>query len=150
MRTWAEWDDARPGFVEIDLVWRDGGNRARGHAFTLTVTDIATGWTENRSMPDKTAKCVPAALNDIARKMPFPILGVDSDNGSEFINEDLLRWCQDRQITFTRARPGNKNDGHHVEQKNMGQRCAPWSATTATTPPQNCCRSTRSGSCSPS
>ena len=118
VRTWAEWDDARPGFVEVDLVWHDGGNRAGGHAFTLTVTDIATGWTENRSVPDKTAKRVLAALNDIARKMPFPILGVDSDNGSEFINDDLLQWCQGRQITFTRARPGNKNDGCHVEQKN--------------------------------
>jgi Integrase core domain len=118
VRTWAEWDDARPGFVEIDLVWHDGGNRAGGHAFTLTVTDIATGWTENRSVPDKTAKYVLATLNDIARTMPFPILGVDSDNGSEFINEHLLGWCQGRQITFTRARPGNKNDGCHVEQKN--------------------------------
>jgi hypothetical protein len=118
VRTWAEWDDAAPGFVEIDLVWHDGGNRAGGHAFTLTVTDIATGWTENRSVPDKTAKCVLAALNDIARTMPFPILGVDSDNGSEFINEHLFAWCQGRQITFTRARPGNKNDGCHVEQKN--------------------------------
>ena len=69
-------------------------------------------------MPDKTAQCVLAALNDIAAKMPFPILGVDSDNGSEFINDHLWRWCQKRQITFTRARPGNKNDGCHVEQKN--------------------------------
>ena len=69
-------------------------------------------------MPDKTGKCVLAALNDIAAKMPFPILGVDSDNGSEFINDHLLGWCQGRQITFTRARPGNKNDGCHVEQKN--------------------------------
>jgi hypothetical protein len=118
VRTWAEWDDARPGFVEIDLVWHDGGIRGGNHAFTLTVTDIATGWTENRSVPDKTAKCVLAALNDIARKMPFPILGVDSDNGSEFINDHLLGWCQGRQITFTRSRPGNKNDGCHVEQKN--------------------------------
>jgi Integrase core domain len=118
VRTWAEWDDARPGFVEIDLVGHDGGNRAGGHAFTLTVTDIATGWTENRSVPDKTAKYVLAALNEIARTMPFPILGVDSDNGSEFINDHLLGWCQGRQITFTRARPGNKNDGCHVEQKN--------------------------------
>jgi hypothetical protein len=118
VRTWAEWDDARPGFVEVDLVFHDGGNRGGGHAFTLTVTDIATGWTENRSVPDRAAKCVLAALNDIARRMPFPILGVDCDNGSEFINEDLLRWCQDRHITFTRARPGNKNDGCHVEQKN--------------------------------
>jgi hypothetical protein len=118
VRTWAEWDDARPGFVEIDLVSHDGGIRGGTHAFTLTVTDIATGWTENRSVPDKSAKCVLAALNDIARKMPFPLLGVDSDNGSEFINEHLLGWCQGRQITFTRARPGNKNDGCHVEQKN--------------------------------
>jgi hypothetical protein len=118
VHTWADWDDARPGFVEIDTVCHDGGNPAGPHAFTLTVTDIATGWTENRSVPDKTAKCVLAALDDIARKMPFPILGVDSDNGSEFINVHLLRWCQKRQITFTRARPGNKNDGCHVEQKN--------------------------------
>jgi Integrase core domain len=118
VRTWAEWDDARPGFVEIDLVWHDGGNRGGGHAFTLTVTDVATGWTENRSVPDKTAKCVLAALNNIAATMPFPILGVDSDNGSEFINEHLLRWCTRAKITFTRARPGNKNDGCHVEQKN--------------------------------
>jgi hypothetical protein len=118
VRTWAEWDDAVPGFVEIDTVFHDGGNRGGGHAFTLTVTDIATGWTENRSLSDRAAKTVLAALNDIARRMPFPILGVDSDNGSEFINEDLLGWCEGRQITFTRARPGNKNDGCHVEQKN--------------------------------
>lgn len=118
VRTWAEWDDAVPGFVEIDLVWHDGGVRGAGHAFTLTVTDIATGWTENRSVPDRAAKCVLAALNEIARTMPFPILGVDCDNGSEFINEHLLGWCQGREITFTRARPGNKNDGCHVEQKN--------------------------------
>jgi hypothetical protein len=118
VRTWADWDDARPGFVEIDLVCHDGGNPAGPHAFTLTVTDIATGWTENRSVADKTAKCVLAALNDIAHKMPFPILGVDSDNGSEFINVHLLQWCKRRQITFTRARPANKNDGCHVEQKN--------------------------------
>src|SRR5246127_1843529 len=118
VRTWADWDDARPGFVEVDLVGHDGGNPAGPHAFTLTVTDIATGWTENRSVPDKTAKCVLAALNDIARKMPFPILGGALANGSEFINDHLLGWCQGRQITFTRARPGNKNDGCHVEQKN--------------------------------
>jgi hypothetical protein len=118
VRTWADWDDARPGFVEIDLVGHDGGNPAGPHAVTLTVTDIATGWTENRSVPDKTAKCVLAALNDIAAKMAFPILGVDSDNGSEFINITLLQWCQRRQITFTRARPANKNDGCYVEQKN--------------------------------
>ena len=118
VRTWAQWDDARPGFVEIDLVFHDGGDRGGGHAFTLTVTDIATGWTENRSVADKSAKCVVAALNDIANTMPFAILGVDSDNGYEFINGHLLDWCERRNVTFTRARPGNKNDGCHVEQKN--------------------------------
>ena len=118
VRTWADWDDAVPGFVEIDLVGHDSGNAAGEHAWTLTVTDIANGWTENRSVPNKARKWVLAALDDIARAMPFPILGVDSDNGSEFINHHLLAWCEKRQITFTRARPGNKNDGCHVEQKN--------------------------------
>jgi hypothetical protein len=118
IRTWADWNDAAPGFVEIDTVFHDGGDRGGGHAFTLTVTDIATGWTENRSLPDRAAKTVLAALNHIAATMPFPILGVDCDNGSEFINDDLLRWCEHKEITFTRSRPGNKNDGCHVEQKN--------------------------------
>jgi len=118
VRTWADWDDAVPGFVEIDLVGHDGGNAAGEYAFTLTVTDIATGWTENRSVRNKARKWVLAALDDIAKTMPFPILGVDSDNGSEFINHHLLTWCEQRQITFTRSRPGNKNDGCHVEQKN--------------------------------
>jgi IS30 family transposase len=148
VRTWADWNDARPGFVEIDLVSHDGGNTTGQFAFTLTVTDIATGWTENRSVPSKAAKCVLRALNDIAYRMPFPILGVDSDNGSEFINIYLLQWCQRHQITFTRARPGNKNDGCHVEQKN-------WAVVRTVVgyhrydTAQNCCYSTRSGSSSP-
>jgi hypothetical protein len=118
VRTWADWDDAVPGFVEIDLVSHDGGNAAGEHAWTLTVTDIATGWTENRSLPSKALKGVMAALDDIAAVMPFPIRGIDSDNGSEFINFHLLDWCCKHQITFTRSRVGNKNDGCHVEQKN--------------------------------
>jgi hypothetical protein len=118
IRTWADWDDAKPGFVEVDLVSHDGGNTIGPFAFTLTVTDVATGWTENRSVPSKEAKCVLGALESIANKMPFPILGVDSDNGAEFINVYLFVWCRNRKITFTRARPTNKNDGCHVEQKN--------------------------------
>ncbi len=118
IRTWADWDDAVPGFVEIDLVGHEGGNAAGEHAYTLTVTDIATGWTENRSVPNKARKWVLAALDDIAKIMPFPIRGVDSDCGSEFINYHLLAWCEQRQITFTRSRSGNKNDGCYVEQKN--------------------------------
>lgn len=118
IRTWAQWDDAAPGFVEIDLVGHEGGNAVGDHAYTLTVTDIATGWTENRSVPNKARKWVLAALEEIAGILPFPIRGVDSDNGSEFINHHLLAWCEQRQITFTRSRPGNSNDGAHVEQKN--------------------------------
>jgi len=118
IRTWAQWDDAVPGFVEIDLVGHEGGNAVGEHCYTLTVTDIATGWTENRSVRNKARKWVLAALEDIASIMPFPVLGVDSDNGSEFINHHLLDWTQRRQITFTRSRPGNCNDGAHVEQKN--------------------------------
>jgi hypothetical protein len=118
VRTWADWDDAVPGFVEIDLVSHDGGHAVGEHAWTLTVTDIATGWTENRSVPSKARKWVMAALDDITAVMPFPIRGIDSDNGSEFINFHLLDWCDKHQITFTRSRVGNKNDGCHVEQKN--------------------------------
>jgi hypothetical protein len=118
IRTWAQWDDAVPGFVEIDLVGHEGGNAVGDHCYTLTVTDIATGWTENRSVRNKARRWVIAALEEISMIMPFPIIGVDSDNGSEFINHHLLDWCTKRQITFTRSRPGNSNDGAHVEQKN--------------------------------
>jgi len=118
IRTWAQWDDAVPGFVEIDLVGHEGGNALGEHAYTLTVADIATGWTENRSVRNKARTWVIAALEEIAAIMPFPLLGVDSDNGSEFINHHLLAWCEQRTITFTRSRPGNCNDGAHVEQKN--------------------------------
>ncbi len=118
IRTWAQWDDAVPGFVEIDLVGHEGGNAVGEHCYTLTVTDIATGWTENRSVQNKARKWVIAALDEVTQVMPFPVIGVDSDNGSEFINHHLLDWCERRSVTFTRSRPGNCNDGAHVEQKN--------------------------------
>jgi hypothetical protein len=118
IRTWADWDDARPGFVEIDLVGHEGGNPAGEFASTLTVTDIATGWTEARAIRNKAQKWTLAALKDLVAGFPFPILGIDSDNGTEFINAHLLAYCQHHEITFTRSRPGNKNDGCHVEQKN--------------------------------
>jgi hypothetical protein len=118
IRTWSEWDDATPGFVEIDLVGHEGGNSFGEFCFTLTVTDIATGWTVNRSVMNKAAIHVLAAIDDAQAQFPFPILGIDSDNGSEFINSHLYEYCGARKITFTRSRPGNKNDGAHVEQKN--------------------------------
>ncbi len=118
IRTWSEWDDVTPGFVEIDLVGHEGGNSFGEFCFTLTVTDIATGWTINRSVANKSAIRVTEAIEHDCGAFPFPILGIDSDNGSEFINAHFLEWCTARRITFTRSRPGNKNDGCHVEQKN--------------------------------
>lgn len=118
MRTWAEWDEAKPGFVEIDLVGHEGGNSKGEFCFTLDITDIATGWTETVSVKNKAQKWVFAAIKEATAKFPFPILGIDSDNGSEFINWELFRWCEQEELTFTRSRSGNKNDGAHVEQKN--------------------------------
>lgn len=118
VRTWAEWDDVVPGFFEIDLVGHEGGVSSGEFCFTLTMTDIATGWTINRSIKNKAAIWTVKAIEDAIDSAPFPVLGIDSDNGSEFINAHLLELCEQRQITFTRSRPGNKNDGCHVEQKN--------------------------------
>jgi len=118
IRTWSEWDEDMPGFVEIDLVGHEGGNSFGEFCFTLTVTDIATGWTINRSVANKSAIRVIEAIEHCCGQFPFPIKGIDSDNGSEFINAHLLEWCAARKVTFTRSRPGNKNDGCHVEQKN--------------------------------
>ncbi|NVM96580.1 integrase catalytic domain-containing protein [Arthrobacter wenxiniae] len=121
MRTWAEWNDAVPGFVEIDLIAHDGGNASGEYCFTLTVTDISTGWTVNRSVRNKAEKWVFDALQYVMAVFPFPVIGIDSDNGSEFINAHLYRSCLEHKITFTRSRPYNKNDGAHVEQKNWAR-----------------------------
>ncbi len=118
IRTWAEWSENMPGFVEIDLVGHEGGNSSGEFCFTLTVTDIFTGWTINRSVKNKAAIWVFEAIEYVIGQFPFPILGIDSDNGSEFINHHLFNYCTEHKITFTRSRSGNKNDGAHVEQKN--------------------------------
>lgn len=118
IRTFADWDDARPGFVEIDLVAHDGGLPGPDVLHSLTLTDVATGWTEVRGLKTKARRWVLEALVDITEKLPFSILGIDSDNGSEFINEELLSYCRDHRLTFTRSRPYRKNDSCFVEQKN--------------------------------
>lgn len=118
IRTFADWDDKRPGFTELDLVQHEGGNPSGFFACTLDVTDVSTGWTEMRAVPTKAQKHVFAALGYIRRELPFSLLGIDSDNGEEFINDELLRFCNDQQITFTRGRVGRKNDNAFVEQKN--------------------------------
>jgi hypothetical protein len=118
VRTWAQWSENMPGFVEIDLVGHEGGNSSGEFCFTLTVTDVFTGWTINRSVKNKAAIWVFEAIEYVIGQFPFPILGIDSDNGSEFINHHLFNYCVEHEITFTRSRSGNKNDGAHVEQKN--------------------------------
>lgn len=118
VRTWSQWDEDRPGFVEVDLVGHEGGNSRGEFCQTLTVTDIATGWTETQAVGNKAGIRVTQALDDIAAALPFPLLGIDSDNGVEFINSHLLGYCTEREITFTRSRPSHKNDNAHGEQKN--------------------------------
>jgi hypothetical protein len=118
IRTFADWSDVRPGFCEVDLVAHDGGSAFGEYAFTLTLTDVATGWTELAVVPNKAQAHVFAALQEIRRRLPFPLLGLDCDNGSEFINFQLIRYCEREAITFTRSRPYKKNDNCFVEQKN--------------------------------
>jgi hypothetical protein len=118
IRTFAEWDEQRPGFAEIDLVAHDGSLALGDYCQTLDLTDVCTGWTETEAVPNKAQIWVFEAIQTIRQRLPFPLLGLDSDNGSEFINNDLLRYCQQQHITFTRARPYRKNDNCYVEQKN--------------------------------
>jgi hypothetical protein len=118
IRTFSEWDDRRPGFVEIDLVGHDGGDARGEFVQTLDVTDVYTGWTETEAVKNKAQIWVFQALKDIRNRLPFDVRGIDSDNGSEFINHHLLRFCSDEKITFTRTRSYRKNDNCFVEQKN--------------------------------
>lgn len=118
IRTFADWDDKRPGFAEIDLVQHDGGLSKGDFACTLDFTDVATGWTELAATPNKAQVHVFAALQQIRARLPFPLLGLDSDNGSEFINDELRRYCLQEHLTFTRGRAGRKNDNPFVEEKN--------------------------------
>lgn len=118
IKTFADWNDTRPGFIEIDLVAHDGGNSRGDFAQTLDAVDVATGWTETRAVKNKAQKWVFEALQIISKAFPFHVLGIDSDNGAEFINSHLIRYCEKNQITFTRSRAYRKNDSCHVEQKN--------------------------------
>jgi len=118
VQTYTPWDEQRLGFVEIDLVAHCGTTTAGHYVNTLTVTDVASGWTECAAVWGKGQAAVGGALAQIRDRLPFPLLGIDSDNGSEFLNAHLVRWCEQEQLTFTRSRPYWKNDQAHVEQKN--------------------------------
>ena len=118
IRTFADWNDAKPGFTEVDLVGHDGGNVSGDYIQSLNFVDIATCWDIIAACMNKAQVHVFKALKIIIARFPFIILGIDSDNGSEFINAIMLRYCTENEITFTRSRPYKKNDSCFVEQKN--------------------------------
>jgi len=112
------WDVESPGFTEVDLVSHSGNSASGEFAHTLNVTDIHTTWTESGAVLGRGEEAVQRALNEIAEALPFRLVGVDSDNGSEFINWHLKQWCEQKEIQLTRGRPYKKDDNAHIEQKN--------------------------------
>ena len=119
IRTFADWDEDKPGFVEVDLVAHCGETTAGEYLNTLCLVDIATRWTEPLGLPNRGQAATFAAIKRMRGELlPFPLLGIDSDNGGEFLNDQLHRYCLNEHITFTRSRPYKKNDQAHVEQKN--------------------------------
>lgn len=118
IRTFAQWDKKKPGFLEIDLVSHNGGDPRGEFIQTLNGTDINTTWTETVAVKNKAQVYVFEGIQDIRGRLPYRLLGIDSDNGSEFINHELYRYCVKEKITFTRSRANKKNDNCYVEQKN--------------------------------
>ena len=121
IKVYTPWDDEKPGFIEIDLVAHCGDNTSGQYLHTLTATDVATGWTEMIAIANKTQIATFEGLKMLQKRFPFPILGIDSDNGAEFINALLYSYCKNNQISFTRCRAYKKNDQAHVEQKNWSK-----------------------------
>jgi hypothetical protein len=118
IRTFNDWDEKQPGFLEVDLVAHCGESVDGFYLNTLSTVDVATGWVEPVAVWGKGQSRVRGAVHDVRHHLPFPLLGLDSDNGSEFINQGLFDYCRQWKITFTRARSYKKNDSCHVEQKN--------------------------------
>jgi hypothetical protein len=118
IRTFADWEENRPGFLEVDLVPHCGESTEGFYLNTLSAVDVATGWSECVGVWGKGQWRVSGAIRSLRVRLPFRLLGLDSDNGSEFINQHLYNYCRQMKITFTRSRSYKKNDSCHVEQKN--------------------------------
>lgn len=118
VRTFTDWDDVVPGFMEADLVAHCGDTTEGSYLNTFVLTDIVSGWTEPMALICKEGEKVIEALHDVQKLLPFKLLGIDTDNGSEFINYGLFNYCEKNKITFTRSRAYKKNDQAHVEEKN--------------------------------
>ena len=114
----SSWEEQRPGYCELDTVAHCGESASGEFANTLTLTDILTGWTELEATLGKAQQRIKKAMDTASKRLPFPLKGIDPDNGGEFINWQLYRYCRERKIDFTRGRPYKKNDNAHVEQKN--------------------------------
>jgi hypothetical protein len=118
VRTFADWQENKPGFLEVDLVAHCGESADGFYLHTLSAVDVASGWIECLPVWGKGQVRVRSSVHRIRQRLPFGLLGVDSDNGSEFINRCFYTYCQQEKITFTRSRAYKKNDSCHVEQKN--------------------------------
>jgi len=118
VRTFTPWDEDKPGFLEIDLVAHCGGSVEGQYINTLTCVDLSTGWIECLAVHHRSQQAVFEAIQTMRTYLPFLLLGLDSDNGNEFINDLLYQYCLSEKITFTRSRPYQKNNQAHVEQKN--------------------------------
>ncbi len=118
VRTFSDWNENSPGFVEADLVAHCGDSTGGFYLTTLSTVDVATGWCEPVAVWGKGQDRVGGAVHHVRKRLPMPLLGLDSDNGSEFINQSLYDYCRRNGITFTRSRSYKKNDSCHVEQKN--------------------------------
>lgn len=118
IRTFADWNEVQPGFFEMDLVAHCGTSLGGMFLWSLVLTDVATGWTECLALRYRSQEAVIEAVRRVRQLLPFPVLGLDTDNGTEFLNETLLDYCQREGITFTRGRIAKKNDQCFVEQKN--------------------------------
>ena len=108
VRTFADWNKPPPGFLEINFVVHCGGPLSGSFIHSLVATDVCTGWTEAVPLLAREQSLVVEGLEAIGRQLPFSIRGIDSDNGSAFINETLIRWCNERGIEFTRSRAYRK------------------------------------------
>jgi hypothetical protein len=118
IRTFADWENAQVGYLEVDLVAHCGDSTDGFYLNTLVAVDIATGWSLCIPVWGKGQSRVGSAADHLRRQLPFPLLGIDTDNGGEFINQALWDYCRRHKITFTRSRPYKKNDQAHVEQRN--------------------------------
>lgn len=118
IRTFADWNEKTPGFLEIDSVHHGGDSAGGIYAWSLDATDVLTGWNECAAHLGRGEYETVAAMECIQQRLPFPVKGVDFDTGGEFVNWHFLRWCTREHITYTRAREGKKNDQAYVEQQN--------------------------------